>query len=142
MRNKRNEANLEDKYKKPRQTKEFLDLCRSVVQLPPRRDSASLETPSDDAHKISQYVEDYLKEYKPRKNDYILCFSHHGICSMLVALRLLQLGYGHTYDLGECAIRCPLINVKAQELTMLSRLAQEEEPGKILGLGYPPLRIP
>lgn len=142
MRYKRNEADLEAKYKKPRQTNEFLDLCHSVGQLPPRRDGAGSETPSDDTRKISQYVEGYLKEYRPRKNDYILCFSHHGICSMLVTLRLLQLGYEHTYDLGECAVRRPLINAKAQELTMLSRLAQEEEPGKILGLGYPPLRIP
>lgn len=141
MHSKDDEENLEHTYAKSRQTKKFLDLCCSVAQPPLHSDDAEAETPSDDAHKISRYVEEYLKEYNPRKNDYILCFSHHGICSMLVTLRLLQLGYEHTYDLGECAVRYPLINVKAQELTVLSVLAQEEDPGKILELGNPSLHI-
>ena len=101
------------------------------MKLPLRSDDTEAET-SNDANTIVRYVEEYLKEYRPRRDDYILCFSHNGISSMLVTLQLLQLGYEHTYDLGECAIRYPLINVKAQELTMLSMLAQEEDPGKIL----------
>ena len=101
------------------------------MKLPLRSDDAEAET-SHDAYTIARHVEEYLKEYRPRRDDYILCFSHNGISSMLVTLRLLQLGYEHTYDLGECAIRYPLINVKAQELTMLSMRAQEKDPGRIL----------
>ena len=139
MSDKRDEENLKHKYAQPRRTKEFVNLCRSVMQLPIHLDDIEAETPND-AHTIARHVEEYLKKYSPRKNDYILCFSHNGISSMLVTLRLLQLGYKHTYDLGECAIRYPLINVKAQELTMLSMLAQEEAPGEILVPGYPSIR--
>lgn len=131
MSDKCGEENIEHRYAQPRYTKKYLNLCRSVVQLPIHLDNAEAET-SNDAHTIARYVAEYLTEYRPRRDDYILCFSHNGISSMLVTLRLLQLGYEHTYDLGECAIRYPLINVKAQELTMLSMLAQGEDPGRIL----------
>lgn len=123
--------NIEHKYGLCRYATEFVNLCCSIMKLPLRSDDTEAET-SNDANTIVRYVEEYLKEYRPRRDDYILCFSHNGISSMLVTLQLLQLGYEHTYDLGECAIRYPLINVKAQELTMLSMLAQEEDPGKIL----------
>lgn len=131
MSDKCGEEHIEHRYGQPRHAAEFMNLCCSIMKLPLRSDDAEAET-SHDAYTIARHVEEYLKEYRPRRDDYILCFSHNGISSMLVTLRLLQLGYEHTYDLGECAIRYPLINVKAQELTMLSMLAQEKDPGRIL----------